>query len=249
MVNHPLSSYLLLAGAGLVAGVLNVVAGGGSFLTLPALLYCGLPASFANATNRVGVVMQNLGAVWSFRRHGVLAARWALAAAVPACAGALVGVWLALRISDDALRRVLAVLMVVISLWSLFAPQPRTAAANQPTAHPWLVAAGFLVAGLYTGFIQAGVGFLVLAVTSFAGFDLVRGNAIKVAVILIATALSLALFAAEGKVDWLAGLALGTGNLLGGLAGARLTVLKGHRWIRSVVTVAVIAVAVRLWLP
>ena len=102
--------------------------------------------------------------------------------------------------------------------------------------------------GLYGGFVQAGIGFLILAVTTQAGLDLVRGNALKVLVVLLLTALWLATFAGAGKVEWVPGLVLGAGSLLGAFAGARLTVKKGHHWIRGVVTVTIVAFAIALWL-
>jgi len=240
--------YLILFGSGLVAGALNVVAGGGSFLTLPVLIFLGLPPVVANGTNRVGILLQNAGAVWGFHRHRVLSWRWALWASVPACLGSLAGTWAALVVSDEAFTRILAFLMVGISLWSLLVPteagsRPKPASAPRTAA----LALAFFVVGVYGGFVQAGVGFLVLAATSFAGLDLVRGNAIKVLAILLFTLLSLGWFAAEGKVDWPLGLVLAAGNVLGGLLGVHLTVLKGHRWVRGVVVVAVVAFAVKLW--
>lgn len=242
-------SAALLAAAGFVAGALNVVAGGGSFLTLPLLIFLGLPATEANATNRVAVLTQNLGAVWSFQRHRVLEWHRAADMVVPALVGSALGTWAALHVGDLEFRRVLAVVMVAVTLWTLL--DPRTLGAEDAAA-PRLgrnaLRAAFFVVGLYGGFVQAGVGFLVLAVTTQAGLDLVRGNALKVLVILLLTALSLAIFAGAGKVQWLPGLVLGAGSLLGSLLGARLTIRKGHRWIRGVVTVSVVVFAVGLWL-
>jgi hypothetical protein len=107
--------------------------------------------------------------------------------------------------------------------------------------------AGFFLAGIYGGFVQAGVGFLMLAVSTLVGYDLVRGNSLKVLCVLVFTPVSLGIFAWNGHVVWLPGLALGAGTILGGLFGVRLTVLKGHRWIKAVVTIVVIVLAVRLW--
>lgn len=231
-----------------MSSVLNVLAGGGSFLTLPVLIFLGLPAAEANATNRVGVVAQNLGSVWGFHRKGVLDWRWALASGVPACLGALLGSWLALRVDDRQFRRILAAVMVAVTLWTLVDPLKKI--QRSATRHPWTpsVAAGFLVVGLYGGFVQAGVGFLVLAVTTFAGLDLVRGNAIKVFNVLALTVISLGVFILGGTVDWPAGLALAAGSLAGGLAGVPLAVLAGNRWLRPVVTATVIVFAVLLWM-
>ena len=111
----------------------------------------------------------------------------------------------------------------------------------------WLGAAFFLV-GIYGGFIQAGVGFLILAVTTLAGLDLVRGNALKVFCVLLFTPVSLALFAWQGTIAWAEGLSLAVGTVLGGQLGVRMTVLKGHRWVKAVVTATVMIFAVRLWL-
>lgn len=275
----PWLEYPALFATGLVAGALNTVAGGGSFLTLPLLIFLGLPAAVANGTNRVAILVQNVGAVWGFERHKVLGWRWAPWTALPAAAGAVAGTWGALVIADDTFKRVLSFLMVAVSLWTLWDPLGRrkrgaaataeapgpgvgsdTGSAGEPAApapaagiavlagpRRWGLAAAFFAVGLYGGFVQAGVGFLILAATTLAGLDLVRGNALKVLVVLVFTPLSLALFAIDGKVDWLLGAVLAAGHLAGALVGVRLTVLKGHRWVQQVVTATVVVFAVLLW--
>lgn len=236
-----------LFAVGLVSGALNVLAGGGSFLTLPLLLFLGLPAAEANGTNRLGVLAQNLAGVVGFHRSSVLNWRWAGAVSVPAIAGAAVGAWLALQLSDFAFRRVLALTMLGMTLWTLLArPRPADRAALLSPWHPGLVIA-FALIGLYGGFIQAGVGFAILAATSVAGMDLLRGNAVKLLSVLLLTLLSVAIFAAGGVIHWGLGLALAAGNALGAMAGVRLAVRFGHVWIQRVVTVAVVVMAVLLW--
>jgi len=255
------SHALILFSAGLVAGALNVVAGGGSFLTLPILIFTGLPATVANGTNRVGILLQNSGAVWGFHRHGVLDWATGIRAAAPATVGAVFGTWTALQVGDEEFRRILSLLMVAVTLWTLlgYDPRQRTPSsrdegardpAGRPPAerHPWVLALAFAGVGFYGGFVQAGVGFFVLAVTTFAGLDLVRGNAVKVLCVLAFTVLALSIFAWQGMVVWSSGLALAAGTLLGGQVGVRFTTLKGHRWVRTVVTVTVILFAIRLWL-
>ncbi len=247
----PWLGYLALLAAGAVAGTLNVIAGGGSFLTLPVLIFLGLPPGIANGTNRVAIFLQNVGAVWSFQRFGVLDTRSLLWAAVPATLGAIPGTWLALVISDRAFQRTLAFLMIGITVWTLWSPRARPDSTAEPRrSRPRYLAlgTGFFLAGVYGGFVQAGVGFLVLAVISMAGLDLVRGNAVKVLAILCFTGLSLAIFVWQGRVVWTLGLCLAVGTVLGGLLGARLTVLKGHAWVKNVVTVTILVFAVKLWL-
>lgn len=237
----------LLFGAGLVAGALNVVAGGGSFLTLPLLIFLGLPAGVANATNRVGVLLQNLVAVWSFDRDGVLDRQAILWAALPSTVGSALGAFLATRISDDGFENILAAAMIAVTLLSFWSPPKKFQDVDSRSRKGFLVVSFFLI-GIYGGFLQAGVGFLLVAATSLAAIDLVRGSAIKVLAALCFTGLSLLVFACQGMVHWPMGLALAAGNSIGGLFGARLTVQKGHRWLKVVVTVTVILFALKLLL-
>ncbi|HXG87407.1 MAG TPA: sulfite exporter TauE/SafE family protein [Vicinamibacterales bacterium] len=239
--------YLACVVIGFIAAVINVIAAGGSFLTLPLLLFLGFPAGIANGTNRVGVLAQNVSAVWGFHRHKVIDWRWSIGVSVPALIGAAIGVWGALQIPDIAFRRILSIVMLVMTLGTLLNRRFGTPPAEVRSPTHWTMVVGFFIVGLYGGFLQAGVGFLVLAVTTIAGLDLVRGNAVKVFSVMIVTLLSLAVFSGTGNVDWPAGIALGIGNLLGGLLGVRLAVLRGHKWLEHVVTATVIIFAVMLW--
>ena len=110
------------------------------------------------------------------------------------------------------------------------------------------VAISLFLTGVYGGFVQAGVGFLMVAVTTAAGVDLLRGTAIKVFTIGVLTLAAGLVFAWHGHVHWPSGLALAAGSLAGGAAGVRLAILKGSRWLRHVVTGAVVAFAVLLWI-
>ena len=243
-----LIGYFALFAVGFVAAVINVIAGGGSFLTLPLLIFLGLPASVANGTNRLGVLAQNVSGVLGFQRHGVLPVRWALSVSVPALAGAAIGVWAALSVPDLAFRRILSIVMLVVTLFTLLRRSAAVEPRHQPRS-PWdpAIVGGFFLAGMYGGFIQAGVGFLVLAVTTLAGLDLVRGNAVKVFAVMLLTLLSLAVFAGTGNVSWPAGIALALGNLLGGVVGVRIAVLKGQKWLERVVTATIVVFAILLW--
>ena len=240
--------YPLLVLAGFVAGALNVIAGGGSFLTLPILIFMGLPATVANGTNRVGIFFQNVGAVWGFHRNRLMDWKSILWAALPASLGAVAGTVLALSIGDAAFRKVLAFLMIAVTLWTLWDPlAKKDPSSRKGSVRLPVLACGFFLTGVYGGFVQAGVGFLVLAATTMAGLDLVRGNAVKVLSILAFTIVSLAIFVSQGKVLWLPGLVLAVGTFLGGQLGVRFTVLKGHAWVKRVVTVTIVIFAVKLW--
>ena len=240
-------SYLLLAVVGFVSSIVNIVAAGGSFLTLPVLILLGAPSVDANGTNRLCVIAQNASGIWGFHRHGVLDWPWALKATAPAVAGAILGAWLALDVDDQAFRRLLAVLMVGVTLWTLIDPLEKIRATTVRSPFSPGVAASLFLTGVYGGFVQAGVGFLVVAVTTAAGVDLLRGTAIKVLVIGVLTCAAAFVFAWHGHVNWSSGLALASGSLAGGAAGVRLAILKGNRWLQHVVTGTVVAFAVLLW--
>ncbi|MEQ8330211.1 MAG: sulfite exporter TauE/SafE family protein [Longimicrobiales bacterium] len=240
---------LLLFATGLVAGALNVIAGGGSLLSLPVMIFLGLPPTVANGTNRVAILAANVGATASFYRRRKIPAGWVALALPPALVGAGLGTWVAVQMGEAAFQRVLAVVLVLVAAASLWRPGAVTdEMTGQVPEGPrrWAYRAAFLLVGVYGGFIQAGVGFLVLAVAAVGGLDLVRGNAMKVAIVLGFTPLSLGIFALTGKVDWGVGAALAVGTLLGGLAGVHVQILKGQEWIRKVVTVMIVLFAIRL---
>ncbi len=237
---------LALFAVGAVSGVLNVVAGGGSFITLPVLIFFGLPAGEANGTNRVGVLAQNLAGVWGFHRSNVMDWRWGLSASIPACLGAALGAYVALQMTDFAFRRLLSVAMLAMTLWTLTAkPAPSGKTVMSPW-HPGMVLSFFAI-GVYGGLIQAGIGFAILAATSVAGMNLLAGNAVKLLTVLLLTILTLVIFASGGAVRWPFGVALALGNAAGAMVGVRLAIHQGHRWVQRVVTIAVVVFAVLLW--
>lgn len=243
------TSSLLLFLVGLVAGTLNVIAGGGSMLTLPVMIFLGLPPTVANGTNRVAILIQNIGATWSFHRRKLISREWLLLAVPPALFGVVLGTLAAVRVGDLAFQRILAFVLVGAAVWTVWRPvkPPEEGVALPPTGgRRWAFAALFFLVGVYGGFIQAGVGFIILAVTSAGGLNLIRGNALKVTLVLAFTPLALAVFAWSGMVDWAMGFALAAGNFLGAMAGVRMQILKGHKWVRNVVTVTIVVFAVRL---
>ena len=241
---------LALAVVGLVSGFLNILAGGGSLLTLPLLIFLGLPAAQANGTNRVAILVQNMFALKSFHNSGVLSWRLALSCACPAVVGAVIGAHLAVKIDEQLFKQVLAGVMVLVLIVTTFDPAKRyrDKFATGFLSRSVLLMTGFFMVGIYGGFIQAGVGFLILSVTMMVGLDLVKGNVLKVVVVFILNVPALAIFAWNGQVDWLLGAVLATGNACGGAMAARLAVVKGHQWLRGVVTVVVLLCAVRLLL-
>ena len=159
-----------------------------------------------------------------------------------------------MHVGDLAFQRILALVLVLAAGWIFWHPTDSVADAKTfppEGTEPLLLrlifcGVGFYGVGFYGGFIQAGLGFITLAVTSSYGLDLIRSNAVKVSLVLMFTPLALAIFAYNGRVDWATGFLLAAGTFVGALVGVRLQVLKGERWVRGVLTVVVVAFAVRL---
>lgn len=233
--------------AGLAAGFVNTVAGGGSVIALPVLVEI-VGASVANGTNRVAILMENAIAVVSFHRGRKVPWRFVLPLFIPIVAGAAAGAWVATQLSADAMKRVFGLVIVLVALSMLVRPSRWLLEGEPRLREPWRALIFFGI-GLYGGFVQAGVGFLLLAgLVLIEGLGLIRGNAAKVVLILAYTPLSLLLFALAGQVDWAAGAALGVGSMTGALAASRLAISKGAGWIRWVVICAAVAAAVRMFM-
>lgn len=236
---------LLLLAGGLTAGIVNTLAGGGSLLTVPLLVMLGLPGGIANGTNRIGVVLQSGAAAWRFRRQGVWEIRSARLELVAVATGALIGAISVVQLSDRLFERLFAFAMLALLVPTL-RRSPPIAAEPRPRPARWLRFALFFAIGLYGGALQAGVGVLLVFALSWGGFDLVRANAIKVAINFCFTLLAAPIFVAEGKVAWVPALVLGAGFAAGGELGARLAVRGGEALIRPVLGFAVLALAGRM---
>lgn len=239
----------MVFGVGIVAGVLNVVAGGGSLITLPVLILLGLPAGVANGTNRLGILAQNLVAVETFRRRR-LADRltsWRLAAwTLP---GAIAGALVSLEIPEVWFKRILAAIVVVGAVTIAF-PRPGHAGGAAATAPRvrWHTALAFLGIGFYGGFIQAGVGMVFLLVLyHLLHVSLVLVNMYKVFIVAVYTVPALVVFVVTGHVAWAIGVVLAVGYALGGWLGTHVSVRGGDRVIRAVVAVVLVAMGIRLF--
>jgi uncharacterized membrane protein YfcA len=191
--------YMYLAGiaAGFVCGWVNTLAGSGSLVTLPVLLAMGLPASVANGTNRIAIVLQNTVGVASFRQKQALDTRGGLLLAIPTAAGSLVGAQIALNLDESMMRRSIGALMVVMVIVVLVEPNRWLVGRPNAERHApdWKLMLLFFCIGIYGGFIQAGIGiFLLAGLVLGVGYDLVRGNAVKVLVVLAQSIVALLVF-------------------------------------------------------
>jgi len=223
--------------------MINVMAGGGSTLTLPVLLFLGLDASVANGTNRVAIGLQNVFAVLSFRQENVSQFRRSLIFSVCAIPGSIAGVFLAVSISDAWFERILGIVMILVVVSMLLPQGKRILTSPEGVKSPWIYPALVLI-GFYGGFMQVGVGFLFMAAFyHLLHMDLVHVNLHKVFVVLIYTIPVLIVFAISGNINWILGLALAAGNSVGAWFAVKLAVRKGDKVVRAVMIVAILIMA------
>lgn len=241
--------YVIAILGGAAAGFINTLAGNGSLITLPILIFLGLPATVANGTNRIGVLLQTIVGTAGFQRRGVLNWRAALVLAVPATLGSILGARIAVDLNEEVLETVIGIIMVIMLGVIVLRPQRwlegrAGAALHRPG---WKEMAIFFAIGIYGGFIQAGVGiFLLAGLVLGAGYDLVRGNAIKGVIIMIFTVSALLVFVANDQVNWALGFLVAIGQMTGAWIGANFAVDRGAIWVRRLLIVVVAVAAAQL---
>ncbi|MBL6448174.1 sulfite exporter TauE/SafE family protein [Fulvivirga sp. 29W222] len=242
--------FILLISTGLVAGFINTVAGGGSLLSLPVLIFMGLPPAVANASNRVAIFSQNIFGVLGFKSKGVSAYPYSLYLGISAFFGAIIGAKISVNLDDDLFNKIIAIIMVLVVIVTVFSKKTVVGASLEKTDIKSTVIGiiVFFFVGIYGGFIQAGVGFLIMAaLSSINKFTLVKTNSAKVLIVFIYTLSSLGVFIMEGVIDWYYGLTLAIGNSAGAWIGSRWSVRTGDRWIKRFLVVMVIALSIKLW--
>lgn len=237
---------VLLFCVGSLAGLINVMAGGGSTLTLPVLLFLGLDGATANGTNRVAIAMQNIFAVISFKGENVSHVRKSLLFASCALPGSILGAMVAVKISDVWFQRILGIVMILVVVSMLLPRGSARLTTPEGISSPWIFPVLFAI-GFYGGFMQVGVGFLFMAAFyHLLHMNLVHVNLHKVFVVLIYTIPVLAVFAYNGNINWVLGLSLAAGNAFGAWWAVKLAVRKGDKTIKYVMIVAILIMAAKI---
>lgn len=244
--------YILAAVVGVTAGAINTLAGSGSLLMLPMLVFLGLPADVANGTNRVGIAVQCVVGMWTMRRAGRLdLGPHAMKLLVPTLIGSVLGASIAVQLSETVMRVVIGLVLALALIAVVARPekflQPIT--ELKPLTIPVLLA--FVGIGFYGGFIQAAVGILLLiGLVAGAGYNVVNANGIKLFLTLSYTLVALPIYAWNGQVDWKIGLLVSIGQAFGAYGAARFSVKsdRAGAWIqRILVVVLVVSIAHLLW--
>ena len=241
--------YLIIIGVGFLAAFLNTIGGGGSLFSVPILTFMGLPITVANATSRVALLFQNIFAGGGFKSKGVeLPWPYSLYLGLSSLGGGLIGSFLASHVPDAIFSKIFVAVMVLSVVLIILDPFKSDGKEKLNFRSQIVGAICFFFIGIYGGFVQAGIGFLVIAVLSLVNnFSLVKSNYVKVFAAIVYTAVSVIVFAIEGKILWATGFILAIGHALGGWIASRWSVGAGEVWIKRVMIVSVIAMAVKLW--
>ena len=243
--------YILLISSGIAAGFINTVAGGGSLLTLPLLIFMGLSAAEANGSNRVALFIQNIFAVRGFKSKGISVFSFSYWISISATLGALIGAYFATEISTPYFKKILSIIMVSIVTIILFKPYliKKEVQERFTKKRNFISIFLFFCIGVYGGFIQAGVGFIIMAaLTGIHNLNLVKTNSIKVFVVLCYTPVALLIYIYKGKVLWIFGLVLAIGNAIGGWIASRWSTGVNEKWIRLLLILTLSTLAIKLWL-
>ncbi len=244
----PIHSILILFAFGVVAGFININAGGGSILTLPVLIFLGLNSAVANGTNRVGVFLQTATGVYSFKKEDYHQFRLSMKMSLLTLPGAIAGAFLSIRIGDETFQKILGVIMIGIIISMIIPKSKKSNVLVEDSKITWKIVIAMALIGFYGGFIQVGVGFLIMAALNYImRLNLVHVNMHKVFIVAVYTLPALLIFILQGDVNWSYGLSLAAGTSLGAFWAAKFSVRGGEKWIKVVLIIAVILMSLKLW--
>lgn len=236
--------YIAAILGGILAGIINTLAGSGSLVTLPILVALGLPADVANGTNRVGIVFQCAVGVWGFRQEGNLETRSSSWYVIPTLLGSILGAMIAVELSAQVMNFVIGVIMVIMLVLTLINPKKwlRETSERFESRPPLWLPALFFVIGIYGGFLQAGVGVMLLvALVLGARYAVAQANGVKLLIALCFSSVALVIFAFNELVYWPFGFLMAIGQAIGAWLGVRfLSRFEGATlWVRRLLIVVI----------
>lgn len=243
--------WVILILAGLGCGFINTLAGGGSLLTVPILLFLGIPPQIANATNRFALVGQTISATVGFSYYGMRNTQQILWLAIPCFLGSWLGAQLAVLLPPEHFRKIFGVLLILAAIPTVLRPDAFLVSPDQPPNHPppsWRLRWIFLFVGVYSGFIQIGVGiWSMLALILVGQFSIQQANVLKAQLLLITTTLATLIFFFYDQVIVSIGICLAVGNALGAWTATWLVGRRQILWIRWLLLACSLAAGLRLF--
>ena len=247
---NDLFQIFLLLTVGFLAGVINTLAGGGSIFTLPVLIFLGLPPNIANGTNRIAIVVQSMSGALGYKSKGVSTFPFNIYLGISASIGAILGAQIAIDLDGLLFNKILAIVMVVIGLLILIKSKNLNLKLPERLTGKYLIYSiiVFFFIGIYGGFINAGVGIVIMLFLNRVNhLSLIKTNATKVVIVFIYSTIALVLFAVNDSVNWKLGILMAIGTSFGAWWASRWSVKKGDRVIRIAMLFTIVIMAFKLW--
>ena len=247
----------LLFSAAFIAGAVNSIAGGGTLLSFPTLIFVGVPALIANATNTMALVPGSFSAFWQYRSEMKRSGHYWLWLGLPSLAGGVVGALIAVKVGDKAFERLVPWLVLTATTIFVLQGPIRTlilnknagdvTESNDPLTVAGVVIFQFFVA-LYGGFFGAGIGILMLASLGFLGIKSIhKVNGLKNLSAVFINGAAAGTFALKGQVEWGIALLMAVGAVFGGYAGASIAQKMPDNVVRSTIVAIGIGIAVYMF--
>ena len=239
--------------AGLLAGIVNTLAGNGSVFTLSLLLFTGMPAGLANGTNRVGALVQCIVSVFTFRKSSKFKpllneSLWLM---IPTILGTVIGANFALQVSDELLMRIIGYLMVFMLGIVLLKPKrwliETVAREDNKSVLNFII---FFGIGWYAGFIQMGMGILFLAaLVLLSKYSIIDANFIKIIICAVLLLPALFIYIYNGQVEWKPAIALALGQGVGGWLATKFALenKSAAKWVRLLLIVMISLAIVKIF--
>ena len=233
---------------GAVVSLINSIAGGGSTLSLPIMIFLGLPATVANGTNRIGLIIGNFSSAINLARHGYLNKKIFLQLLLPTFFGAIIGACFLVRIGDKLFQAILAVVICLVVVMSNLRKDILGKPPEAPPAKLTLKGAlGFFGIAIYGCIVQVGVGFVqIFGLTRYTGLDPIHVNALKNALTNVFLLVSTIALGVTGKINWPIAIVMAAGAWAGGYFGSFLQRKKGNKFIQRFVSICSIGMAIAL---
>lgn len=241
---------VVLVVSGILVGFINAISAGATAITIALYLFLGFPPTVANATNRISVMIQCVSASLSYRAQKVLDTKRALILALPTMAGAFLGALLAARLDGVIFERAFGLVLLLMLAFIFYDPK-KLKHGNESLlerGHHWKQFVVFFLIGIYGGFVQVGTGFFfIMAGVLMVGCNIIQSNAIKSLIMLLYSAVCVAVFWNDGLIRWDFGLIHGCGAFIGGILGSRMAVKKGVNFIRWITVGVIVITALQLF--
>ena len=235
---------------GIIVGFINIVSAGGSMLTLPMLIFFGLPSNVANGTNRIAILFQNGSALFQFHKNGHLNWKLGLLLAIPTTIASIYGANLAVNIAGDTFDALLAAFMIIFAVLLIVKPQRFFKGKVNPKTSLVLLLAAFLLIGVYGGALQAGVGFFMVLtlVILVPKIPMAEVHGVKTIVTFIYIFVSTFVFISNGLIDWRFAAALAVGSAIGGFMGGKYASILPDKLLERILIIAIVFFAAVLLL-